>query len=121
MEKAYAQALYTLSQHADMDADALVTRLMHHLNATGRTKLLPRIQTELTRLKAHHAHDAMRIELAREEDRTEALEAARALGIDATPVINDQLITGWRATGKGGLVDHSGKRALLDLYRAITT
>lgn len=120
MEKQYAKAIYRLMSARALDADTLSRLLTKHLEHTGRLKLLPRILKELTRLEANAARTRDRIEIASEVDRADALETARSLGIIAEPTLVPELASGWRAYGKGSLIDRSGKRALLDLYRSIT-
>lgn len=97
-------------------------RLVAHLKERGRLKLLPQIARELTTLMARSKATAATLTVASEEERTTAIEQARAEGFEAEEVVIDTtLIRGWRATQKGTLIDRSGKRALTDLYRNITT
>lgn len=119
MEKQYAQAIYRLMSAGTLDADALSRLLTEHLERTGRLKLLPRIARELARIEAQASRTRDRIEIASDADRADALDTARSLGIVAEPTIVPELASGWRAYGKGSLIDRSGKRALLDLYRSI--
>lgn len=99
----------------------LVASLVAHLTARGRMKLLPGILRELKRLELRaHAQDA-RIEAATEAELAGAINAAKEAGIVAeAATINPELIRGWRARSGGTLVDRSGKRVLIDLYRTIT-
>ena len=120
MEKQYALAIHRHLTAPGADADALMRTLVQHLEKAGRLKLLPRIARELKRLDARKSRTADRIEVATERDSAEAVETARSLGISAEPVVVPELVSGWRAFGKGSMIDRSGKRALLDLYRSIT-
>lgn len=119
MEKQYAEAIYRSSQQGT-DPDVLMRTLSEHLRSRGRLKLLPRILRELKRLHARRSRSKDRIEIAGEQYRSEAIDTARSLGMAAEPVIVPDLVSGWRAFGKGSMIDRSGKRALLDLYRSIT-
>ena len=71
-----------------------------HLRATGRLKLLPRVLREL------------RTEMAREKTLRSKRETATE---------NPALISGWRSIENGVLTDHTGKKALLDIYKNIVT
>jgi F0F1-type ATP synthase delta subunit len=121
MEKTYAQALFTLSQKQGASADELVKALVTHLKEMGREKLLPRILLELKRLDARSASFGEVLEVASEAEKTLATKEAKELGITADAIVNGQLVTGWRARSGSRVIDRSGKRALLDLYRTIAT
>ncbi|MSU74442.1 hypothetical protein EXS57_01540 [Candidatus Kaiserbacteria bacterium] len=70
-----------------------------HLKRTGRLKLLPQVLREL-----------------REEEATaKRLSSRKEMAAD-----NPSLISGWRQIENGVLTDHSGKAALLDMYKKIT-
>jgi hypothetical protein len=77
------------------DYDAFIA----HLRKTGRMKLLPRVLREL------------RIEAARAKNVSPKKETAKE---------NPALISGWRTLENGILTDHTGKQALLDIYKKIT-
>lgn len=121
MEKQYAQALFNLLHRSEEDSEQLFAKLEAHLDTVGRTKLLPHIYRELHKLETAEERQKESIEIAREADRNSATVELTSLGIVGEPVVNPSLITGWRAKGNGSLIDHSGKRALLDLYQQITT
>lgn len=117
----YAHALYEAALKEGASAKALVKNLTAHLATEGRMKLLPRILAELKRLEAARAKLASSVEVSHASESAKALKAAKGLGISAEHAhVNPSLIKGWRATGNGKLVDHSAKRALVDLYRSIT-
>jgi hypothetical protein len=69
-----------------------------HLKRTGRMKLLPRVLRELRREEAHAKRTAPKRE---------------------TSADNPSLISGWRTLEGGTLTDHTGKSALIDMYRNI--
>lgn len=121
MEKTYAKALQALASREGADPKKLVASLVDHLKAHGRLKLLPGILRELKRLELRAHMLDPKIEAASETELKAAISAAKKEGITAENVsVNPDLIRGWRARGQGMIVDHSGKRALIDLYRAIT-
>ncbi|MBU0750201.1 F0F1 ATP synthase subunit delta [Patescibacteria group bacterium] len=113
----YASALVS-----SPEGDKAVASLVTHLQARGRMKLLPRILRELTELRERSQAVAPTLTVASEAEKAQALTDSAALGFTPdTVVIDPTLIKGWRATKKGQLIDRSGKRALTDLYRNITT
>lgn len=114
LERIYAEAL---AKAEKPDAKSLFA----HLQATGRMKLLPGIKRELLRMQERERKLAPKLAVASEAEQAHAKKEAAELGIEAAEVtIDHSLIRGWRATAKGVLVDHSAKRALVDLYRQIT-
>ncbi len=119
MEKEYAQALYELATKPDASADELVKKLVAHLKETGREKLLPGIARELNRLGARKAAFGETLEVASAAEAPRAEQEARELGITAAARVNGNLVSGWRARAGSRIIDRSGKRALLDLYRTI--
>ena len=117
----YAEAIDAAARESESKADALVANLVQHLKAQGRAKLLPSILRELRKRDARRKSLAPSVEVAREGDAASALKAARAEGIDAEEAkVNPSLISGWRARKGGALIDRTGKRALIELYRNIT-
>lgn len=120
MVRAYAKAIDLLIRQRGMKDDEVFRRLTEHLRATGRMKLLPQLLSELRRLEKRNAAHLPVLEAATEKERGEAEAAAKEVGVSTRAVINPDLVTGWRLVGANILIDRSGKRALLDLYRAIT-
>lgn len=120
MERAYAQALFDLSQKPGANATALVERLVMQLKTTGREKLLPRIGRELRRISARADSFGEQLEVADRSELKKAEQEAKDLGITAHAQINETLITGWRARTGSRVIDRSGKRALIELYQQIT-
>lgn len=116
LDRIYAEALSKNAQKAS-DVDALVA----HLKERGRLKLLPGILRELKQMEERRKQQAPLLEVANEGEASQAKREAADHGIAAEQVrINHALIRGWRARAHGMLVDRSGKRALVDLYRQIT-
>ncbi|MGB4076533.1 MAG: hypothetical protein WBK28_02400 [Minisyncoccia bacterium] len=70
--------------------------LHKHLTRTGRLKLLPHLLREL---KEKEARDAKR---------APKKETAKA---------HPSLLSGWRSIENGLLIDRTGKRALLEIYK----
>lgn len=121
MERAYAQAIRAQVTKGT-DESVLFANLITHLKEKGRMKLLPKILAELTALQARTRVAEATVEVASDAEREAALSEARALGFDAESAsVNPALITGWRARKGSALVDNSGKRSLLELYRRITS
>lgn len=120
MEKEYAQAVFALSQKPGANATELVKKLVTHLNKTGRMKLLPHIARELGRIEARAETFEEHLEVASEQEKAQAQREANELGIHAKAQVNESLVSGWRARVGSRVIDRSGKRALIDLYRQIT-
>lgn len=78
------------------DADAFIG----HLKKTGRLKLLPQVLRELKHEEAHAKKLAPRTETAKG---------------------HPALISGSRTIEDGILIDTTGKRALLEIYKKITS
>ncbi len=120
-QKIYAKALLSALQNGG-DEEKILSELFSHLKAEGRMKLLPGILRELRVQLARKNNLKANLEVASEGELMSAKTAAKAAGIDAEEVtINRGLIRGWRARKEGVLVDRSGKKALIELYRNIIT
>lgn len=121
MEKEYAQAIGSaLAKGAD--EKKLVDGLVKHLSVVGRTKLLPAILRELKKDIARKDVLQPHVEAASEAEASDAKKMAAAVGIQVKSVsVNPSLIRGWCARLGGSLVDVSGKKALIDLYRQIVS
>jgi ATP synthase delta (OSCP) subunit. len=119
MERAYAQALQKLLAQEGANEAQIVELLMTRLKAQGRLKLLPKINQELRQLLAREQKPL--VEVAHQDESEAALAHAARAGVHAShATVNPSLIQGWRARHGSMLIDHSGKRALIDLYRRIT-
>lgn len=70
-----------------------------HLKRTGRLKLLRQVLCELKETQARARLTAPRRETAEE---------------------HPSLVSGWRSIEDGILTDHTGKRALMEIYQQIT-
>ena len=120
MEKEYAQAVFDLAQKPGATASAIVKQLVAHLKETGREKLLPRIGRELGRIEARAQSFGELLEVASTKEKVQAEREAKALDITVHAHVNKALVSGWRARKGSRIIDRSGKRALLELYRQIT-
>lgn len=69
-----------------------------HLRRTGKLKLLPRVLREL---------------------KNEAARASKLAPKKETSTTHPALISGWRTLEDGVLADHTGKSALIDIYKKI--
>lgn len=119
MEQAYVQAITSLLK-SGMNEEELFTKLVAHLNETGRMKILPQLLRELKTEEKRRESKGPLLEVASTAEAKEAEEAIKKQGIDAKAVVNEDLITGWRLTTADTLIDQSGKHALIDLYRKVT-
>lgn len=117
----YARAIVDLAEKPGADPAAISTKLNEHLAKTGRMKLAPRIAAELGRLRERSKATAPTLEVASKEEIAAAKADAEALGVAAEPVVVPSLIHGWRISNGSQLTDRSAKRALIDLYRSITS
>ncbi|MDB5237336.1 MAG: hypothetical protein JWL88_438 [Parcubacteria group bacterium] len=121
MEKNYAQALKSLLSREGANEKDVMDQLFAHLKATGRMKLLPGIARELQKAQMLARSTDALVEVAHAGESAGALAEAAKLGITAEHAhVNPSLIRGWRARQGSTLIDRSGKRALIDLYRRIT-
>lgn len=117
----YAKKIAELASYDEHRALEATKMLIKGLKDRGELKQLPGILRDLRKEAAHRAALAPVVEVARKEDAASGLAAASAAGITAKEAsVNPTLIRGWRARAGGVLVDRSGKRALIDLYRAVT-
>lgn len=120
MQKQYAQALHSLLAKEGVKEKDVFEKLVAHLKATGRMKLLPGIARELKKAAFRTRSEEAHVEVAHKSDEHHALAEAKQFGIEAAHAqVNPSLIRGWRARQGSTLVDRSGKRALIDLYRSI--
>jgi len=119
MHESYAIALTNAIASGTDEAKA-VDALIATLKADGRLKLLPGIVRELKKIEAKKSVLAPAVEVAHKSDEADALKEAAALGITAAHAkVNHDLVSGWRATAKGKLIDRSGKRMLTDIYQNV--
>lgn len=118
----YTRLLEATAELEDKVAvDAAVSKLIIHLKSMGRMNMLPKIAGELRRVAARRAALRPRVEVAHESEASRALHAAAREGITAKHAqVNPSLIRGWRAQGGGKLIDHSAKRALIEIYQKVT-
>jgi F0F1-type ATP synthase delta subunit len=118
----YAQVLWSAAQQESANPKKLVAQLAKHLESEGRSKMLPGILRSFQQLAARNTKLGMSVEVSHAGESAGALKEAAARGIHAEHAhVNPSLIKGWRASGDGKLVDASAKRALIELYRNITT
>lgn len=118
MLDSYAKTLAAVAAHGDekQSLDA-VGKLIAHLKSRGQLKMLPEILRELRVIEARRKTLAPKVEVATQGGAAAALSAAEKEGIHAKKaIVNDSLISGWRARAGGRLVDRTGKRALVQIY-----
>ena len=117
----YTRFLETVAETGDAEvAERAVGRLIAHLKSTGRVKILPQILRALRKRIARHHTLRPYVEVAREKDSAQALSNAAFFGIRAKrAIVNPSLIYGWRARGRGAVVDRSAKQALITIYQKV--
>lgn len=122
MVDGYARFLEMLASAEDPAvAEAAVEKLIVHLRSAGRIGLLPKLLRELKRTAVRREALLAQVEVAHPKDAEDALREAARAGIVATHAkVNHTLVSGWRASANGLLVDHSGKQALIDIYQNVT-
>ena len=117
----YAQAILEASNGAHKDANAFLESIITHLKQTGRSKMLPAILREVKQQSSQKTSTDTVLEVASKEETASAKKALEAEGIAPKHThVNPDLIRGWRVRTKDTLIDRSGKKALIDLYRNIT-
>lgn len=126
----YAEALYrAVHGHHDVDADALVTRLVAVVRERGHLRLLPAIVREYdTIMRMRSTNDEVHVRVARESDRTKhAVHIERdiaSLHGDERPVrtiIDETVIGGYALETNGTRIDRTYKQALIELYSSLST
>jgi F0F1-type ATP synthase delta subunit len=116
----YAKAIVRLKKRGELTDAKIAENLRLHLTRTGKLKLLPAIVRELKKL-SYKKDELAVLEIASESERNQAMTAVTELGLEKHEVrVNASLISGWRVKSKGNLIDRSGKRFLIDLYRSVT-
>lgn len=115
----YARLLEAAAESEDRKVhEDAVAKLILHLKSMGRVKMLSEIAKKLRKVNARRAALAPLVEAASESEAKEALRAAGVAGIPAKNVrVNPALIKGFRARGKGLLIDRSAKRTLVEIYQ----
>ncbi len=123
MKDTYTRLLEVAAESKDQKvAEEAVIKLVHHLRSVGRLKMLPSIASELRLIEARRKALRPTVEVARKEDAEYGLKEAKAHGIETKEaIVNTSLISGWRGSYKGMLVDRTGKRSLIDIYKNVTS
>lgn len=124
----YAQALRSaLDRTAPARVDEVIDRFATIVRKRGHGRLLPKIVAALSRGMILRER-RVRTEVAVADAtviKTHAVaisEHARALGVPpetVTFVVDDTLIAGYRIRTRDRVLDASGKRALIELYRRL--
>ena len=122
MPALYAKALWHVVEKGMAPVRA-VRSLHETLARHGRATLLPRISRAFRRIATRElTRDTVTLSLAREKDtgaKKEARKTLSALNVKERDVKvhkDETLIGGWRAEGRGVLLDVSFKKMLLDVY-----
>ncbi len=117
LAKEYAQILRELPQDRKHEDHFFAI-----LKRRGHEKLLPAILSAYERILAKESKTAKEVVVvAHEKEGVKAKAHAEKFGaVDPTVRVDHTIVGGWRYMGKSTLVDHTYKRALLDLYRKMT-
>ena len=124
----YARALALALDHTDpVQAEGVLTRFVALVQARGHKRLLPKIVTAFERdMDARKRMNETNVTVADagviKAGADEIAEHARAIGVPPEAllfVVDDTLITGYRMRTRDAIIDASGKRALLELYRTM--
>ncbi len=127
----YAEALYRATQEHPHKEDALVANFIETLKANGHVHFLPRVVRSLERFRMRDEKErTIRITSSHELSEKETQEILRTEPfknlLDASHkrverVVDDSIIGGTIVSTKAQRVDGSYKRALLELYKSITS
>lgn len=107
--------------------ESLLTSLESVLARRGQEKLKPRILRELSRLLEKHDEHQTVVIVTNEDDlhtfKDEIKDAEHALKVTGktVPVTDPSIVGGFIVRTQNAQIDRSYKRALIDLYRNITT
>ena len=122
MNRVYAKTVLRLAAREHARPTDIVSGLVLHLKAHGRTKLLPAILRDIRTAHLRKQEVLPSLETASEKESVAAKKAAVAEGMETgKAIVNPSLIRGWRAQAGGILIDRSAKRSLIELYRNIIT
>lgn len=117
----YTKLLESAAELADeKKKHAVVEKLVMHLKSNGRVKMLSQIANELKKIDARRTKMQPVLEVASEKEVHAAHKGAEEAGLPTHKAhINHALIRGWRVKDANRLVDHSAKRALIDIYKKV--
>lgn len=127
MPTEYAQALARSLENIteEHEVENRVSTFFRVLARDGKTKALPAILREFIKLRNHNSARKSVLTVAKATDEEYARkELAKRLGetaSEATLVVDDSLIGGWRYVDNDTLIDTSHKASLLELYRHIVS
>ncbi len=114
----YAKAMFALSS-AGKNASDVVSGAVKSLKARGALGLLPKVLSAYERLVERAGTQGAVLTVARETDKSGALDASNAES-DIEVKVDESIIGGYRLESKGKLVDNSFKLQLLQVYRNAT-
>ena len=123
MEQQYARILWHFMEKGKSLPEAL-KMLNPVLVRRGHTTIVRKTVHALARLaETRRRTDVSTLFVAREQDAPLATKEIHSFTNNDTPSIkvDPTIIGGWRLESSGVLRDHSYKKALLDMYRTITS
>lgn len=124
----YARALALALRHTDpTHADQVITQFVAVVRKRGHSRLLPKVVAAFVReVRARERQTRAQVFVASgmviKTHAKEIAESARTLSIPPetlTFTVDDTLVEGYRLRTRDRIVDASGKRALLELYRRL--
>ena len=122
----YAEALtQALERTTPHETEAVIRRFVTVVRKAGHTRLLPKISRLFERLMKEKTQAAVTTVTVAQNEVIEThadriAEGARTLGVDPKGlafVVDPTLAIGYRMRTRDKILDASGKRALLELYR----
>jgi len=119
----YVQTLLDLEKSgATKDA---AERFVAIVKRRGHARLLPQILAKYERAKTGETARGLQIRVASERVQLPPLPLGEGWGegpgTKLTPIIDPSLVSGFSVQGRDFRIDSSGRRALLELYKKMTT
>ncbi len=124
MHKKYAKALYELLNSKNKEEqEKLLANFFNVLKRDSKEKLLTKILLELEKLYTQRQKSSLRVRLASDKYKEQALKKAKDLGYDGEiPVVKDEsLIGGYKIESADSVYDASYKKFLMDLYSKLVS
>jgi len=120
LAETYAHALHEIEKKSAAPGTAV--RFVSAVKSRGHGKLLPQILARYEQLKENGAKGGVQVRIASERERAGAEKTAEKEGVRgiATLRIDRALVSGFSLQGRDFRIDHSGRRALLELFNKMT-
>ena len=119
----YAQTLLDLEKSGA--AKGAAERFVAVVKRRGHTRLLPQILAKYERAKVGETKRGVQVYVASAQVQLPPLPLGEGWGegpgTKLTPIIDPSLVSGFSVQGRDFRIDSSGRRALLELYKKMTT